>query len=82
MGGAIITEHLEALVSALAFLAQIGLYPVRESRFDDSSFKPILGLLLLLKYRVLTRLGGRTWGGSAAKQDTGAHLTSHLSGTT
>ncbi|CAF9942948.1 MAG: Protein arg-6, mitochondrial [Alectoria fallacina] len=28
VGGAIITEHLEALVSALAFLAQIGLYPV------------------------------------------------------
>ncbi|KAL9136815.1 MAG: hypothetical protein Q9175_001979 [Cornicularia normoerica] len=27
VGGAIITEHLEALVSALAFLAQIGLYP-------------------------------------------------------
>lgn len=28
VGGAIITEHLEALVSALGFLAQIGLYPV------------------------------------------------------
>ena len=28
VGGAIITEHLEALISALAFLAQIGLYPV------------------------------------------------------
>ena len=33
VGGAIITEHLEALVSALAFLAQIGLYPVRGMGF-------------------------------------------------
>ena len=43
MGGAIITEHLEALVSALAFLAQIGLYPVREFGVHLPSIETILG---------------------------------------
>ena len=42
VGGAIITEHLEALVSALAFLAQIGLFPVRAPYFI-LSFESIYG---------------------------------------